>query len=178
MKVPFLRPDIRLEDIRWMTRSVESGWLVPGPHADRFEKELARFLKVPYAVLVDSATAALHMSLVLAGVEEGDEVITTPLSWVATSNVILYQRAKVVFADVDPKTGILDPDEVEKKITKKTKAILLVHLYGQMADMKRFKKLRISMVLPSLKIPPMRLKRVAMVFVPGSTAFLRVSVFM
>jgi dTDP-4-amino-4,6-dideoxygalactose transaminase len=139
MKVPFLDPHITPRDIRELVASIKSGWLIHGPYTAQFERKLAAYLHVPYAVMTGSATAALHMSLIIAGVKKGDEVITTPLSWVATSNVILYQGAKVVFADVDHETGILDPKEVEKKITKKTKAILLVHLYGQMADMRRFR---------------------------------------
>ncbi len=141
MKVPFLDPHLTKRDINELVSSIRSGWLAYGPYTATLEQELAKYLQVPHVVMTASATAALHMSLILAGVKEGDEVITTPLSWVATSNVILYQRAKIVFADVDPTTGILDPEEVVKKITKKTKAILLVHLYGQMADMKRFKTL-------------------------------------
>lgn len=150
MKVPFLDPHLTKRDLSELVASIKTGWLVHGPYTKQFEKELASYLKVPYVIMTGSATAALHMSLILAGVKEGDEVITTPLSWVSTSNVILYQRAKVVFADVDPSTGILDPKEVEKKITKKTKAIVLVHLYGQMADMKAFgtlsKKCKIPLI--------------------------------
>jgi dTDP-4-amino-4,6-dideoxygalactose transaminase len=74
-------------------------------------------------------------------VKEGDEVITTPMSWVATSNVILYLKAKPVFADVCPDTGLIDPEEVRKKITHKTKAIIAVHLYGKLCDIKRLKKI-------------------------------------
>jgi len=141
MKVPFLNPDIREADIQRMAKSVRSGWIARGPYAPQLEQMLAEYLEAPHAVVISSCTAALHTSLMLAGVTRGDEVITTPLSWVATSNVILYERATPVFADVDPATGILDIREVEKKITKKTKAVILVHLYGQMADMKAYRKL-------------------------------------
>lgn len=145
MRVDFLKPDIREADIRRMVKSLKSGWLVRGPHTEEFESELNRFLGNT-SLVTSSCTASLHMGLILAGVKAGDEVITTPMSWVATSNVILYQGAKVVFADIDPKTGIIDFDEVKKKITKKTKAIVLTHLYGQMADMKKFAKLGIPIV--------------------------------
>lgn len=124
-----------------MVASVKSGWIARGPNAPKFEAELARYMDAEHAVIMSSATAALHVSLMLAGVQPGDEVITTPMSWVATSNVVMYEHATPVFADVDPATGILDIQQVEKKITKKTKAIILVHLYGQMADMKAYKKL-------------------------------------
>jgi len=96
--------------------------------------------------MTSSCTASLHMSLILAGVKKGDEVITTPMSWVSTANVIKYQGAKVVFADVDPLTGILDIEDVKKKLTKKTKAVIVVHLYGQMADMKEFSKLPVPVI--------------------------------
>jgi len=145
MKVEFLNPNIHAADIRRMVKSIETGWLVRGAYTRAFETELNSFLGNT-SFVTSSCTAALHMSLILAGVKEGDEVITTPISWVATSNVILYQGAKVVFADVDPLTGILDINEVKKKITPKTKAIILVHLYGQMADMKEFAKLGIPII--------------------------------
>lgn len=136
MKVDFLRPNITEEDIARMSDSIRSGWLVHGPYTKKLEMLLDEHLENS-SFITASCTAALHMSLILANVGEGDEVITTPISWVATANVILYQGAKVVFCDVDPKTGILDLDQVERSITKKTKAIIVVHLYGQMADMRR-----------------------------------------
>jgi len=145
MKVEFLKPDIRESDIRQMVKSIKTGWLVRGPYTREFEEELGRHLGNS-AMVTSSCTASLHMALVLAGVKEGDEVITTPMSWVATSNVVLYQGAKPVFADIDPKTGIIDINEVKKKITKKTKAVVLVHLYGQMADMKAFSKLGVPII--------------------------------
>ncbi|MDB5237307.1 MAG: hypothetical protein JWL88_409 [Parcubacteria group bacterium] len=151
MEVPFLDPHITPQDLRELVASVKSGWLAQGPYTKAFEAELAEYLGAPHAVMTSSATAALHMALILAGIEEGDEVITTPLSWVASSNVILYQRAKVVFADVDPETGILDPKEAEKKITSKTKAILLVHIYGQMADMKEYGRISEQYKIPIIE---------------------------
>lgn len=145
MKIEFLKPDIRESDIQIMAESIRTGWLVHGEYTNQFEKELNKFLKNT-SFMTSSCTASLHMALILAGVEEGDEVITTPISWVSTANVILYQRAKVVFADVDPTTGILDIEDVKKKITSKTKAIIVVHLYGQMADMEEFSKLGIPII--------------------------------
>lgn len=141
MLVPFLSPSISAGDILRMISSIRTGWLVHGPYTDHFEKDLAAYFHAKKAAMVSSATAALHLSLILAGVSDGDEVITTPLSWVATSNVVLYQRAKVVFADVERDTGILDADDVERKITARTKAIIVVHAYGQMADMKRLSEI-------------------------------------
>jgi dTDP-4-amino-4,6-dideoxygalactose transaminase len=139
MKISFLDPSIEEEDIERMLSSVRSGWLKPGEYTREFEDDLAKFLDVKNTVMTSSCTASLHMSLILAGVKEGDEVITTPISYVATSNVILYQKAKPVFVDVHPDTGLIDLDKIENVITDKTKAIIPVHLYGQMVDMKKLK---------------------------------------
>ncbi len=141
MKVPFLNPDISSQDINNLVRAIKSGWFAPGKITKKFEDKFADYLGAKEAVMTGSATAALHLSLILAGIKEGDEVITTPLSYVATSNVILYQKAIPVFVDVEPETGLIDIDKIEGKITKKTKAIIPVHLYGQMVDMKKLKKI-------------------------------------
>lgn len=122
-------------------RVLKSGWLAHGKHSIELEEKFARYVGAKYAVMTGSCTAALHMALIIAGIKEGDEVITTPISYVATSNVILYQNAKPVFVDVDPTTGLMDLDKIERKITKKTKAIIPVHLYGQMVDMKKLNKI-------------------------------------
>jgi len=137
MKVDFLKPGIRKEDIDRAVKSLKSGWLVPDKYTLEFEKKLGSYLGGE-AVMVSSCTAALHIALILAGVGKGDEVITTPLSWVATANVILYCGAKPVFVDVDPRTGLIDIDKI--KVTKKTKAVIPVHLYGQMVDMRRLRR--------------------------------------
>lgn len=140
MKIDFLRPNITEADIERMAESIRTGWLVHGKYTKQFEMLLDEYLNNT-SFVTSSCTAALHMSLILAGVGKGDEVITTPLSWVSTANSILYQGAKPVFVDVDPKTGILDIDRVEESITPLTKAIIVVHLYGQMADMKKLSKI-------------------------------------
>src|SRR4051812_10485308 len=106
MKIPFLNPDIRAQDINRLVKSIKSGWLVHGPYTQEFEQKLGTYLGNS-AVMMGSCTAALHSALIIAGVGPGDEVITTPLSWVGTSNVILYQGAKPVFADVEAETGLL-----------------------------------------------------------------------
>ena len=137
MKIPFINPDINKEDIDLMVKSIESGWLAPSKYTKEFEDHLAHFLGVKDTVMLNSCTSGLHLALVMAGVTEGDEVITTPISYVATSNSILYQKAKPVFVDVDVKTGLIDLNKIEEFITSKTKAIMPVHLYGQMVDMKK-----------------------------------------
>ncbi len=136
MKLSFLNPNLTAQDIQAVTKALRSGWLATGPELKLFEKKLGTYLGLPYIVANSSGTAALHTALLAAGVGPGDEVITTPLTFWATSNVILFVRAKIVFVDVEPETGLISVDAVKKAITKKTKAIIPVHLYGQMADMK------------------------------------------
>lgn len=171
MKISFLKTDIRDSDIRNMVKCIKSDWLVHGPHTDTFEKELAEYLGVKGAVMVGSATAALHLSLVLAGVGEGDEVITTPISWVATSNVILYQNATPVFVDVEADTGLIDVSKIEAKITKKTKAIVVVHLYGQMADMKALDAISRKYKIPVIEDTAHALEASREGIRPGSLGF-------
>jgi perosamine synthetase len=106
-----------------------------GPWVKRFEQAFAEYCGTDYGLAVTSGTTGLQLAMIAAGVGPGDEVITTPLSWIATANGAAVLGAKVVFADVDPRTLNLDPVSVESKITPRTKVILPVHLYGQCADM-------------------------------------------
>lgn len=114
---------------------MKSGWVTQGEKVVGFEKSFAKYCGVKYGVAVNSGTAALHTALACLGIGEGDEVVTTPLSCVATTNPIVYLNAKPVFADVDPQTLNIDPKEIEKSLTPKTKAILLVHLFGHPVDL-------------------------------------------
>ena len=107
----------------------------------QFEQNFACYMGAKWSVLTSSATAALHIALLLAGVKKGDEVITTPLSYVSTSNASLYCGAKPIFIEVEPETGLMDMKNLQKAVTPRTKAILPVHLYGQMADMRGLKKI-------------------------------------
>jgi len=106
-----------------------------GAKVQQFEHEFAAYCGTEYGLAVSSATAGLHLALIAAGVQAGDEVITTPISWISTANAAAMLGAKVVFADVDPHTLNLDPESVASKITGRTKVILPVHLYGQCCDM-------------------------------------------
>lgn len=106
-----------------------------GPKVKRFEEEFAKYCGAEYGLAVTSGSTGLQLAMIAAGVGPGDEVITTPISWISTANAAATLGAKVVFADVDPRTLNLDPASVEKKITPRTKAILPVHLYGQCSDM-------------------------------------------
>ncbi len=106
-----------------------------GPKVKAFEEAFAAYCGCPYGLAVTSGTAGLHLAVMAAGVGPGDEVITTPITWISTANAIAATGASVVFADIDPRTLNLDPESVASKVTEKTKAILLVHLYGQPCDM-------------------------------------------
>lgn len=114
---------------------LESGFLVQGPRTAKFEERFAEMCGVKYAIAVSSGTAALYIALLANGIEPGDEVITVPFTFIATVNAILYTGAKPVFVDVDETTFNIDPELIEQAITNRTKAILPVHLYGQMCNM-------------------------------------------
>ena len=110
--------------------------LASGPKVKEFEKRFAKYVGVKYAVATSSGTTALHLALLSLGIGRGDEVIVPSFSFIATANAILFCGAKPVFCDIDPKTYNIDTNKIEKLITKRTKAILPVHLYGQPADFK------------------------------------------
>ena len=137
MKVEFFRHNLGNQEINEVIKVLKSLFLTTGKYVDDFESSLSKYLGVKYTVGLTSCTAALHLSLLAAGVKPGDEVITTPMSFVATTNAIVMCGAIPVFVDVEADTGNIDVSLVEKSINKRTKAILPVHLYGQMVDMKK-----------------------------------------
>lgn len=137
----FGAPRFFQKELKEMLETLRSGWWGTGPKCQQFEADFSKFCKVKHSVAVNSATAAMHLGLDALGVGPGDEVITTPLTFVSTANVILHTGAKVVFADVDKKTGNIDPKEIAKKITNKTKAIIPVHLHGRPCDLGAIQKL-------------------------------------
>jgi perosamine synthetase len=112
-----------------------------GPKLKEFEENIAKFVGVKYAMGVNSGTSALHLIIRALEIKDGDEVITTPFSFIASANCILYERAKPVFIDIDEKTLNIDPSKIEEKITKKTKAILAVDVFGHPADWDTLKKI-------------------------------------
>ena len=130
----FGAPYIGEEEILEVVATLRSGWIGTGPKTAQFEREFAQYVGVKHAVAVASCTAALHLSILALNLRPGDEVITTPLTFCATANAILHSHAVPVFADIDPKTLNIDPREVERKITRKTRAVLPVHLYGRPCD--------------------------------------------
>lgn len=130
-----LQNDPLREEIRAALMDVvDSGRYILGPHVQAFEQEAAEFIGVPHAVGVANGTDALHLALLAAGVGPGDEVITTPFSFIATANAIRYAGARPVFVDIDPETFNISPEGIEAAITPRTRAVLPVHLYGQPAQ--------------------------------------------
>ncbi len=134
-KVEFYRHNIGEEEIRRVERVFRSLFLTTGDEVSEFERDLAAYLDLPFSVAVTSCTAAMQLSLLAAGIRPEDEVITTPLTFIGTANSVLMVGATPVFADVVRATGNIDARAVEAAITERTRAILPVHLYGQMCDM-------------------------------------------
>ncbi len=134
-RIPVARPDIGAAELEAVQDVVRSGWITQGPKVREFEAAFARYCGSRRAVATNTGTAALQVALMALEVGPGDEVITTPLSCIASANPILFQGARPVFADVEPETYNLDVADVEKRITAKTKAILLVHLFGHPVDL-------------------------------------------
>ena len=135
IKIPIGNPDIGKEEIQAVVETMRSGWFTQGEKVEQFEASFAEYCGAKHGVAVNNGTAALHMALAALDIKEGDEVITTPLSCVATTNPIVYQNAKPVFVDVDPATLNIDPALIKRKITRRTKAILPVHLFGHPIDL-------------------------------------------
>jgi len=138
--IPIAKPLIGEEERRAVLDVFSSGVIAQGKKVEEFEKAFAAYCGTRHAVAVNSGTAALHVAMMAADIGPGDEVITTPFSFIATANAILFCGAKPVFADIDEKTFNIDPESVKGKITKRTKAIEPVHLFGQPCDMKAIMK--------------------------------------
>lgn len=133
-KIRVGQPHITEEDAQAMYEAVKGTFLGPGPYVEKFEKEFAKYIGTKEAVAVNSGTSAMLLPLAALNINEGDEVITTPYTFAATSNVILLNRAKPVFVDIEPDTFNLDPKKIEKAITPKTKAIMPIDYGGQSAE--------------------------------------------
>ena len=135
--IVFGAPLIGEEEIAEVLDTLRSGWIGTGAKVQRFEEDLARYLDVPHALAVSSGTAGLHLALDVLGVGSGDEVVTTPMTFAATANVIVHVGATPVFADIDRETLNLDPAEVERRLTPRSKAIVAVHMAGKPCDVDR-----------------------------------------
>jgi len=134
-KIPCADPYVTNEDARAVAKAVREKKLSQGKYTEIFEKKFAKYIGVKHAIAVCNATAGLHLALASLGVGPGDEVIVPSFSFVATANCVLYQGAKPIFADIDPLTYNIDPNDIKAKITDKTKAIIPVHYAGQSVDM-------------------------------------------
>lgn len=141
MHIPISKILLDQEEEREVVNVLRSGWVMQGPQVQAFEEEIAAYIGSRYAVAVSSGTAALHLALLALGIKKDDEVIVPSFSFVATANCILYVGATPVFADIDKKTFNIDPHDIEKKITQKTKAIIVVHQIGLSAAMDEIKQL-------------------------------------
>ena len=135
--LPFHFPEVTEDEIQSVVATLRSGWLTTGPKVKSFEEDFARYLGCQHAVAVNSGTAALHLALDAVGIKEGDEVIVPTFTFTATAEVVLYFKAKPVLVDCEADTFNIDPEDIERKITPKTRAIVPVHFAGQPCDMRR-----------------------------------------
>jgi perosamine synthetase len=136
--IPVAKPYLREEEAKAAYDTILTGWITQGPRVQEFEEKFAIYTGARFAVAVSNCTTALHLSMIVAGVKAGDEVICPSLSYIATANSIMYVGAKPVFAEIDPVTMNIDPVDAEKRITARTKAILVVHQVGLPCDIDAF----------------------------------------
>ena len=134
-EVPIARPYVSEKAIQAVVDTLRSGWIGQGPKVKQFEQAFRETIGVPYAVAINNCAAGLRLALAISGVGPGDEVITTPLTWQATNHPILEQFARPVFADIQFLTGNIAPDDIEHRVTERTRAILCIHWGGYPADM-------------------------------------------
>lgn len=139
--IPYGHQWISRDDIKQVINVLKSDWLTQGPKVKAFEESLCQYTGAKYAVVVSSGTAALHIACLAAGITQGDKVITSPITFVASANCVLYCGGKPVFADIQEDTINIDPKEIKKKITKKTKAIIPVHFAGHPCDLEEIQKI-------------------------------------
>ena len=134
-RIPFCLPDITQREIDEVVDTLRSGWLTTGPKVKRFEEEFAAYAHAPHAVALNSCTAALHLALAALGLKAGDEVITTPYTFVASAETVVYHGARPVFVDVDPDTLCIDAARIEAAVTPRTRAIVPVDIAGHPAPL-------------------------------------------
>ena len=140
--IPVAEPVLDGNEKKYVWECLESGWISgSGKYVEAFEAEFARFCGVSHAIAVSNGTVALHVALLALNIKAGDEVILPNLTYIASANAVAYCGAKPVFADVDSATWTLDPADVARKISPRTKAVMPVHLYGHPADMNPILKL-------------------------------------
>lgn len=137
--IPFCRPYISEKDIDEVVDVLRSNWIGTGPKTQEFEALFRKYIGCKHAIALNSCTAGLHLALIASGINPGDEVITTPMTFAATANVIEHTGAKPVFVDIESESLTLDTSKIEEKITKQTKAIIPVHFAGHPAEMKQIR---------------------------------------
>ena len=142
--IPYGRQSVDQSDIKAVVNVLKSDWLTQGSKVKEFEKALSSYTGAKYAVLVSSGTAALHLACLVVGISKGDEVMTSPVTFVASANCALYCGAKPLFADVDSVTANITPESISQRINSKTKALIPVHFAGFSCDMKAIKNLAIK----------------------------------
>ena len=135
LNVPITKPSLGEEEARAPFESIRSGWVTQGPKVAEFEKAMAAYVGAKHGVATTSCTTGLHLALATAGIGKGDEVIVPSFTFIASANAILYTGADVVFCEIDPRTFNIDPNDIEKRITKRTKAIMPIDQIGLTADM-------------------------------------------
>jgi Predicted pyridoxal phosphate-dependent enzyme apparently involved in regulation of cell wall biogenesis len=141
ISIPIARPIITEDEIRAVEEVLKSGMLAQGRVVEQFEEAFAEYIGARSAVSVCNGTIALCAALKSLGIKQGDEVITTPFTFIATANSILHQGARPLFADVDERTFNINPDDVLEKVTSRTKAILGVHLFGHPFDVQSIREI-------------------------------------
>ncbi len=149
MKIPITKPSIKRTEIKYILDAAKNGW---GKNCydyiNKFEHKLSKYLGVKYVIATSSCFGAIYLSLKALNIKKGDEVILADINWIATVAPIVHLNAKPVFVDIDPVTWCVDPREVEKKINKNTKAIIAVHLYGNICDVKSLKTISKKYKIP------------------------------
>src|SRR5687768_11893627 len=139
--LPVFRPSMGKEEADAVAEVLSSGWIGLGPKTAQFETNFAQYLSAPYTVGVNSATAALDLATILAGIGPGDEVIVPTIPFVSSAHVVMYRGAKIVFADVEPDTLNISFADVARKLNNKTKAIIPVHYAGRPVDVEKLRQL-------------------------------------
>jgi perosamine synthetase len=138
IKIPVAKPYLSTEEAQYAYDTILTNWVTQGPRVQEFEEKFAKYTGAEYAVALSNCTTALHLAMIVAGVKAGDEVICPSMSYIATANAIMYVGATPVFAEVNPETYNIDLADTERRITPKTKAILIVHQIGMPADIDAF----------------------------------------
>jgi perosamine synthetase len=149
--IPLSSPDITYKEVETINQVLSTPFLSIGPKVKEFEKKIADFVGAKYAIAVNSGTSALHLCVKALGIRDGDEVITTPFSFIASANCMLFERAKPVFVDIDKDTLCIDVNKIEEKITPKTKAILPVHILGHACCMEKIMEISRKYNLPVIE---------------------------